>query len=505
MGKPSAEELAQRAFDLGVLDERQLQEVWAYFGSRTVGVDQFVKFLLRREFLTNYQIERLRKDERTGFFFGEYKVLYLVGSGTFARVYRAVHRSTGQVVAVKVLRKRYSDNTTQYSQFVREGRLGCSLRHPNIVPIFEVFSRDKTHFLVMDFVEGQNLRDFVKIRKLVEPKEATRLMIGIVQGMRYAFEHGLTHRDLKMNNVLVSSQRQAKLVDFGLAAVDHNLADEALADLPNTRTIDYAALERATGVRKDDTRSDIYFLGCIYYHMLTGRPPLREVKDRVQRLSKNRFLEVKPIRKVDPMIPDSVALVVNKSLNLDPQRRYQSPGNMLTDLEIALKRLGETSQKDLQRAAPGGSRPIQGQQNRSRHTAATEPPQKQPSVMVVESNQQMQDIFRQGLKRAGWRVLLTIDPARALERFQVEPQGAADCVVLNAQELGKSALDVFNQFGEDAKTDYFPAVLLLDENQHHWKGRAKTADHRVVLPMPITMKQLRATLAKLVTAAASEK
>lgn len=501
MGKPSAEELAERAFDLGLLNERQLQEVWANFGSRNVDTGEFVQFLVRREFLTNYQVERLTKRERSGFFFGDYKVLYLVGSGTFARVYRAVHRSSQQVVAVKVLRKRYSDNTTHYGQFVREGRLGCTLRHPNIVPIYEVFSHGKTHFLVMEFVEGRNLREFVKIRKRIDPAEATRLMIDIVEGMRYAFENGLTHRDLKMNNVLVSSRGQAKLVDFGLAAVDENLADEALADLPNTRTVDYAALERATGVRKDDTRSDIYFLGCIYYHMLTGRPPLREVRDRVQRLSKMRFLEVKSIRKADPSVPDSVALVINKSMMLDPERRYQSPGNMLADLEIALRRVAETSRKGREPVPSGNSRAA-GRAKSSEHSAADQPLDRQPSVMVVESNPEMQDVFRKGLKRAGWRVLLTIDPARALERFRHEPRGAADCVIFNAQELGESALTVFNRFGDDTKTDYFPAVLLLDESQHGWNERASTAEHRVVLPMPITMKQLRTTLARLVTLAA---
>ncbi len=505
MGTPSAEELAQRAFDLELLDERQLQEIWASFGSHNVQADQFLQLLVRRELLTNYQVERLVKGERTGFFFGQYKVLYLVGSGTFARVYRAVHRHSGQVVAVKVLRKRYSENTAQYGQFVREGRLGCSLRHPNIVPIYEVFSRDKTHFLVMEFVEGRNLREFVKIRKRIEPVEATRLMVDIVDGMSYAFENGLTHRDLKMSNVLVSSRGRAKLVDFGLAAADENLADEALADLPNTRTIDYAALERATGARKNDTRSDIYFLGGIYYHMLSGRPPLREVRDRVQRLSKSRFLEVKSIRKAFAGVPDSVALVVNKSMMLDPERRYQSPGNMLSDLRIAIRRIGETSQASPSGGVPGNSQTARTRRKQARNHPPVEPPEKQPSVMVVESNAQMQNVFRDGLKRAGWRVLLTIDPARALERFRHEPQGVADCVVFNAQELGESALEIFNRFAEDTKTNYFPAVLLLDETQHGWKDKALTAEHRIVLSMPITMKQLRATLANLVAPAASRK
>ncbi|NLF07206.1 MAG: serine/threonine protein kinase, partial [Pirellulaceae bacterium] len=206
MANQTAEQVAQRAFDLGLLDERQLRDVWSTFGSHNVSTEDFLQTLVRREFLTNYQVERLVNGERTGFFFGDYRVLYLVGSGTFARVYRAVHRETGQIVALKVLRNRYSENKAQSSLFVREGRVGCILRHPNIVPTYEVVSKGKVHFLVMEFIEGRNLREFVRIRKKLEPLEATEMMSGIVDGMSYAFEKGLTHRDLKMNNVLVSSR-----------------------------------------------------------------------------------------------------------------------------------------------------------------------------------------------------------------------------------------------------------------------------------------------------------
>lgn len=499
MGRPSAENVAQHAFDLGLLDEQQLREVWASLGSRNVRAAEFLQLLVRREFLTNYQVERILKGERTGFFFGDYKVLYLVGTGTFARVYRAVHRQTGQVVAVKVLRNRYSDSPPQFGQFVREGRVGCSLRHPNIVPIYDVVSKAKTHFLVMEFVEGRNLREFVKIRQKIEPAEATRLMSHIVAGMAYAFDRGVAHRDLKMNNVLISSLGQAKMVDFGLAALDETLAEDVLVDLPNGRTIDYAALERVTGVRKDDTRSDVYFLGCIYYHMLTGRPPLSETRDRLKRLSKARFLKVVPIKKADPSIPDSVALVVNKAMTLDPDRRYQSPGQMLSDLEIAAKRIND---------APPPGDPLEpsadlpeGQPERGNNRVAAKivPPEEQPSVMIVESNGEMQDIFRNGFKRAGYRVLLTSDPARALSRFQQDAD-AAECVVFNAQQIGRLALEVFNRFAEDTRTNFIPAVLLLDESQHNWRKRANTTNHRIVLPMPITMKKLREALAELVGA-----
>lgn len=482
MGKPSAEKVAQRAFDLGLLDERQLRDLWASFGSRNVHVDDFLQTLVRREFMTNYQVERLVKGDRTGFFFGDYKVLYLVGTGTFARVYRAVHKKTGQVVAVKVLRNRYSDSPVHFSQFAHEGRVGCKLRHPNIVPIYEVVSERKTHFLVMEFVEGRSLAEFVKIRKKLEPVEATRLMTGIVDGMRYAAEHGLTHRDLKMNNVLISSLGQAKLVDFGLAAMDDTLTDDALAEMPNARTIDYAALERATGVRKDDARSDIYFLGCIFYNMISGVPPLSETRDRIQRLSKSRFLSVVPIRKLEPEIPDSVALVVNRAMMLDPSRRYQSPAAMLADLHLASQRL---------------SGDANGASEAARQGAPNVPPEPQYAVMVVESDSNMQTVFRNGFKRAGYRVLLTSDPNRAWNQLR-QDTGVADCVVFNAQKIGEAALETFNIFGEDTRTSLIPAVLLLDEKQRAWEKKALTAEHRVVLPMPITMKKLRTVLARLV-------
>ena len=222
MEQQTAEDIAQRIFDLGLLDERQLREVWAALGSSRRFRGGLRPIPRQPRVLDQLSGRALMKGDRTGYFFGKYRVLYLVGHGTFARVYRAAHRETGQIVAVKVLRNRFSENAVQASLFVREGRLGCVLRHPNIVPIYEVFSKGRNHFLVMEFVEGRNLREFIRHRKKIEPVEATRMMIGITDGLRYALEHGLTHRNLKVSNVLVSSRGQPKLVDFGLASIDEN-------------------------------------------------------------------------------------------------------------------------------------------------------------------------------------------------------------------------------------------------------------------------------------------
>ena len=134
----SAEKFAQRVFDLALLDNMQIEAVWGELGSRDVSLDAITSVMLRKGLLTNLQIERIMRGERQGFFYGKYKLLYLVGAGTFARVYRAVHVEKGAVAAVKVLRNRFLNDISQQEQFLREGKMVMELRHQNIVQVYEV-------------------------------------------------------------------------------------------------------------------------------------------------------------------------------------------------------------------------------------------------------------------------------------------------------------------------------------------------------------------------------
>jgi serine/threonine protein kinase len=475
----TAEQLAQRALDVNIVTEDEMRGVWAEAGTNNVDYDQFKQVLVRRGLLTNFQLERLEQGYRTGFVYGDYKVLYLVGAGTFARVYRAAHRETNELFALKVLRKSKSEEPAEADLFRREGELGMELKHPNIVAIHEVVCKGKMNYIVMDFVEGHNLRDFFRVRGKFEPLEAARITEGMVAGLAYAFQKGITHRDLKMSNVIVSSDGVAKLVDFGLAGLGGGEEGEGV----NPRTIDYAGLERATNVRKDDMRSDIFFAGCIFYQLMSGEAPMSENRDRTKRLDKSRFQNIKQITAIDPKLPLPLVRVVNKAMELDPERRYQTPGEMLADLKLAAKRVKENKDLPAQAADSG---PMEG------HDASGEP----RKLMVVESDTKMQNLLRDLFKKQGYRVLLTSDPDRLFQRFY-ENSKTADAVLLSSGHIGSSALEAFNRFGEEASTKNTPVVLLLGDQQKSWQKQAKPDSKRVVLQMPVKSKELRQAILQI--------
>ncbi len=498
MADITAEKFAQRAFDCDLVDAYQLEAIWGEFGSRDVPLDQFTALMVRRELLTNFQVDRIVEGKRDGYFYGNYKVLYMVGAGTFARVYRALHRETKRDRAVKVLRKRYSDDAVTTEQFLREARMVIPLRHPNIVPVYEVLEQHRRPFMVMDFIEGQNLRDFIKVRKQLDLDVSLRLLADMLAALHYALTKGVTHRDMKLSNVLVSSHGRAKLVDFGLAAISADMSDEAIAAAPNPRSIDYAGLERVTGVRKNDKRSDIYFAGAILYHMLTGRPPLFETRDRIKRLSVVRFRDVPPLGQLLPDLPNYVIAFCNRAMDLKPERRFQTPGEMLEELNHVLRRL-----KSGDRGVLVPDQVLAAAGDPDEQLAANDSPLElegdERTVMLVESNVRMQDTIRHALKKRGYRVLVFSSPDRALQRFRdhLETDPLADCVILSTGELGDEAVDAFNALIEDERTQRTPAILLVNLENQHRVQRAKVDDHRILLPLSVKIKDLRDHLKRL--------
>jgi eukaryotic-like serine/threonine-protein kinase len=484
--------LTQRTVDLDLASQAQIDQFWGEIRSSEISLDEIKNLLLRKGILTNFQLDRMLTGERLGFFYGHYKVLYMIGAGTFARVFRAVHRETGRVVAIKVLRRRHRDQLADVEQFLREGRMGLQLRHPNIVTIYEIANDARAPYLVMEFVEGETLREILKIRTRFDPLDALKIIQDICAGLDFAFQKGITHRDLKLSNVLVHSSGRCKLVDFGLAALADVSSPEAIADCPSARAIDYAALERGTNVRKGDPRSDLYFVGVIFYNVVSGKQALVDTRDRLQRLSVSRFLDIPPLNTVIPDLPDAIYAIGNKAMEFDPEKRYQTPGQMLNDIQDAIANFGKKAEDsgllhDVQTINESEAKEGQGK-----------------TLIVVESKQDLQDILREKLKKRGYKVLIFGDPERALSKFAPDEAVPADCLVLCATELGNQALTAFNQFVEQDHTKHIPVVMLVDPKQQHIVRGAKTSPKHVLLPMPLKVRDLRQALMRLIRVQTSE-
>jgi serine/threonine protein kinase len=482
----AAEKFAELAHDVGLIDRRRLELAWSELGTRDIPLDDYISFLLRKELLTQLQVDRLRKGERRGYFYGKYKVLYFLGKGSFARVYRAVHVDNGQVFALKVLRNtikkhHFVDYKDIVEQFLREAGMMQNLRHVNIVPVYDVGTEHGQPFMAMEFVEGRNLREFLKVRKKMTVDEALRIAGDVASGLEFALSKGVTHRDLKPSNVLVTSTGRAKLVDFGLAGL---VEETKSADKGTTsRSVDYAGLEKASNARKDDPRSDLYFAGCILYQMLTGVYPLRDVKTQSERMSPARFREAPPITDYEPHLPQPVVSLVNKAMELDLNKRFSKPAEMAAEVQSVQKRLqtGVTEE-----TGDGGHHKLEREGENH-------------AVMVVESNIEMQDALRDLLKRRGYRVLVIGDASRALARWEADDNKPAEVVIFCTTELGESALSAFNKFGAAEKTKDIPAILFVAEHHRPLADRAQTGPNRVLIPMPLKVRQLRSILLRLLS------
>jgi serine/threonine protein kinase len=472
--------LTRLVVKLNLMTPSQVQECQAAAGSVSENPEELLRVMERRGYLTRWQIEKLQKGDTTGYFLGGYRLLYKIASGSFGRVFRGDDPRTGQVVAIKVLRRRWSDDPANVELFEREGRVGMTLRHPAIVEILHI-GRDletKQYFIVMEFVEGGNLRDLLAIRKKFEPAEALRLMEEVASGLAYAFARGVTHRDIKPSNILISTQGNAKLVDFGLAQIyasrarSLRLSDED-EEMHVQRTIDYAALERLTGVPPGDVRSDIFFLGCVLYEMLTGRAPLPMTRDRTARANPRRFENIPPLKAEEVHGLNSLVRLVQTMMALDPEKRYQTPNQLLD----AIKRV---------RAEIAGSGVGEGRAGKF-----------QPTIFVVEHDERLQDTIRDKLKKLGYRVLIARDPVRALERFRVEP---FDGLILDAGTTGAEGAEVFKEIMERARLRNLscPGIVIFSENQKELGQEMPNGSTVAVLYRPLKLGQLVQKLEALV-------
>ncbi|HZW34043.1 MAG TPA: protein kinase [Isosphaeraceae bacterium] len=508
MPELDAETLVDQVTMLGLITREQLREATADAGD--VAPDAVLRTLLRKGWLTSWQIDRLKKGDPTGFFFGDCKVLFHLAEGTFARVYRGQHPAGGPV-AIKVLRQRFAQLPEAVSRFHKEAEAGMRLDHPNIVRVIDVGQQDNRHYMIMEYVEGMNLRDFLKLRVRMTAQQALPLMVGLAHALKYSLDRGVTHRDIKGTNILISNKGVAKLVDFGLATME---GDDSKQAVKSQRTVDYSALERTCNSPKGDPRSDIYFLGCVFYQMVTGQLPMEEAesKDLLKKMLKRSFGAIKPISD-HPYAPDEeLAAIIEKMMKVDLKARYQTMDDVVVDLERYRASLDAATGK------PGaGARHHEEDEFASIFILPPEPSAEeelareaaplpfevkaivQKSVLCVEAQTEIQDVLRKSLSRMGYRVLVVSDAERAAERFRESP---VDAVIFDTDGQGPEALDHFLDMHEKAHEDehQLVAVVLLGPRQGALKDQLPTDDRLIVLSKPLKMKEVQESIHRLLPA-----
>lgn len=442
-------------------------------------VDAALLTLERRHLVTALQIERIKKGDTDGLVLGDYKLLYRNASGSFARVYRAASVVDGTMFGLKVLRERWGNDPEIINLFHREGDIGKKLHHPNIVPVYECASQGKYHFISMEFVEGGNLRNFLKIRGKLSPLETSKFVLDVARGLEYALSKGITHRDLKMTNVLMSANGVAKLIDFGLAA-EESVFSRLGGDEMQT-ALEYSTLERHTNAPRNDCRSDLYFLGGIMFELLTGEPPYPPTRDRDERKRFGRYRDVRPVTALEPRLPYKVAGVVDKLMQTTPNLRFQTPGELVFEMETIVRELGGTVTPAAAPEPPKAAAP-----------AASDAPAlkgAQRTILCIENRPKHQDVLRDYFSRHGFKLILVGDIDRAIQRVNATPP---DCAVLMGDVLGdkleaeNARLRDMNRFRD---TQF---VIVLSEGQAKLKSQLAAELPGVnLLVQPITLRDLR--------------
>jgi serine/threonine protein kinase len=295
-------------------------------------IDQALALLVRHGLLTPFHVRHLREGRIHGFILGRYRVLHPLGRGGMGLVYLAERRDDKQKVALKVLRTQLHRLPGARERFAREGRATATLDHPNLVRIFDVQEQGTTHFLVMEYVQGQSLNKLLAQQGRLPVDQAVEVIRQAAAGLQHAHERGLVHRDIKPSNLMLDDAGRVRLLDMGLARFFEDRTDNLTERLGGgvLGSPDYLAPELAR--QPADCRSDLYALGATFYCLLMGEPPFALCPGSAKMLAHQRHAVISPSQR-DPRILPEISAVVLRLLAKAPEDRFGSAKELQAALE----------------------------------------------------------------------------------------------------------------------------------------------------------------------------
>ncbi|MGB7344462.1 MAG: protein kinase [Pirellulaceae bacterium] len=318
--------------DSGVLTSQQLDVVAQYASKhKAADAETLAQQLVQENLLTDYQARVLLDGAKSPLLLDRYIVLDAIGSGGMGLVFKGFHRSMERVVAIKVLPQHAVDSPDKVLRFQREVKSAAKLSHPNIVAAYDAHERNGTYFLVMEYVDGENLLQHVAQHGPMSIDDAVRVVDQVAAALGAAHEKKMVHRDVKPTNIMLTSDGTAKLLDLGLARIMAHSIQIAAGQRDLTQdglamgTASYMSPEQALDATQADERSDIYSLGCTLYFLLSGRPPFQR-NTTVQTIVAHREVAA-------PRLSDAIEDVPPALENCYQRMVAKSPGDRFSSID----------------------------------------------------------------------------------------------------------------------------------------------------------------------------
>lgn len=310
---------------------------------------------------------------------GRYKLIDERGRGSFATVYVARDRENNRIYAIKVMHIELSNEEELLARFQREAHILLNLNDPHVVRIIDYGNDNNTHYIVMDYIDGQNLKYHMLQEGQMDPLHAFNYVHQIAEGLDAAYKQGVVHRDIKPQNILINSNDMVKITDFGLARSRETVTLTQSNVFMGTAY--YISPEQAESGRSADTRSDLYSVATVLFEMLTGRPPY-EGETAVDIVIKHMNDKVPSACRLRPGLPIEVDYFLQKALAKSPADRYATPREFIVALEQLQERVQAMPPVERVARSEGESN---GANASSPKLAAT--PQKEARIIVVSSGQ----------------------------------------------------------------------------------------------------------------------
>jgi serine/threonine protein kinase len=333
--------LEQFLAELRLMDPAAHSETvsWLSAGKRPPDLAEVARELVRNKLLTRYQAAAIYQGKGKGLLVGPYVVLDKLGRGGMGMVFKACHRDHRRIVALKILPPSFPrENPAIVERFRREAEALARARHPNIVCCLEqVREVDGAYYLVMEYVEGKDLKFLVERYGAFPVHQAIDCLLQAAKGLQVAHSLRIIHRDIKPANLMLDHRGTVRILDFGLARMilsDSWIQDEGTATGAIMGTIPYMAPEQACDSKRADARSDIYSLGCTLHFLLTGRPPYNG-NTWTEMFLAHRESPIPSLKVARPKIPDHLEGLFRRMLAKDPEDRPRTMASVIASIELA--------------------------------------------------------------------------------------------------------------------------------------------------------------------------